>query len=195
MVALHQPFLTYMWQRRPKPLLSISLLTLDIYGGMLSLFLSPTTSVDVSSTAGTNAADDALFACALDLDRFFPTDSQTVSNPGKGTHNGCATKSTQQLKPISKVSQSSRICPPDESIQQLKLDSNIKQSKPHGKRHKGVTVPLISKKLPAALEVHHRWDYAGAALLNESEFSTSLICWTIFYLPELIIMLQKLDNS
>jgi hypothetical protein len=110
--------------------------------GMLSLVFSPTTSVDVTSTSGTNKADDVVF-------------------------------DSKQSKPIPKGSQSGVICPPDESIQR-KPNSNIKQTKPRGKTRKGVTAPLISKKLPAALQAHQGWDYDGAAILNESEFSSKL---------------------
>jgi len=116
--------------------------------GMLSLVFSPTTSINVTSTSGSNKADNVVFNSALDLNSFFPADSETVPKPGKGTNT-----STQQSKPSPKVSQSSVIRPPDESIQ-LKSDSNIKQTKPCGKRRKGIIVPLISKKLPAALQAH-----------------------------------------
>jgi hypothetical protein len=48
--------------------------------GMLSLVFSPTTSINVTSTSGTNEADNVVFNSALDLDSFFPTDSETVCN-------------------------------------------------------------------------------------------------------------------
>jgi hypothetical protein len=72
------------------------------------------------------------------------------------------TKSTQQSKPIPKGSQSGVIHPPVESNQR-KPDSNVKQTKSHGKTHKGVNSPLISKKLPVVLQAHQGWDYIGAA--------------------------------
>jgi hypothetical protein len=129
--------------------------------GMLFLVFSPTTSINVTSTLGTNEADNVVFDSALEFDCFFHMDSESLPKADKGT-----TKSTQQSKPIPKGSQSG-LPKADEGTTNLLNNQNLFQ--------KGVKVVSFfhqRKKLPAALQVHQGWDYIGAVLLNESEFSS-----------------------
>jgi len=53
--------------------------------GMLSLVFSPTTSVDVTSTSGTNKADDVVLDSALDFYSSFHTNSESLPKADEGT--------------------------------------------------------------------------------------------------------------